>query len=114
MCHPRADRAALVGGRLSDAEPSLEARVGEDRQQLRIARLRHLLEDLPPAVTVLHAGRGDGDREDQPEGVDEEVSLASGDLFPRVVAPAPPLFSATRTDWLSKMAALGWTRRSSF
>jgi hypothetical protein len=50
-------------------EPALVARIREDRQQLGIVRLGHLLQDFPPAIAVLHTGRGDYDREDQPEGV---------------------------------------------
>src|SRR5690606_18294178 len=95
-------------------EPAPVARIGEDRQQLGVVHLGHLLQNLPPTIAVLHAGGSDRDRENQPERVDEEVPLASGDLLPGVVAPALPLFSATRTDWLSRMAALGWVRRPSF
>jgi hypothetical protein len=41
-------------------------------------------------------GRHD-DRQDQPEGIDEEMALAPLDLFARVVAGDPP-FSVVLTD----------------
>ena len=88
-------------------EPAPIGCVGEDREQLGEARLGHLLQNLVCAIAVLHAGSRDPHGQDQSERVREEVSLASGDLLARVVSPAPPLFSATRTLWLSRMAALG-------
>jgi len=48
-------------------------------------------------VTVLPAGRRDHYREEQPEGVNEDVPFAAVDVFGLVVAVDPP-FSVVFTD----------------
>jgi hypothetical protein len=55
------------------------------------------LQELCRAIAVLHTGGRHDHRQDQPEGIDEEVTLAAFDLFARVVAPEPP-FSVVLTD----------------
>jgi hypothetical protein len=45
----------------------------------------------------LHAGGRDHDREEQPEGVDEDVPFAAVDVF-RLVAAVDPPVSAVFTD----------------
>jgi hypothetical protein len=57
-------------------------------------------------ITILHTGRRDDDRQDQPEGIAEEVTLTPLDLLARVITPDPP-FSVVFTDWLSRRPALG-------
>ena len=57
-------------------------------------------------LTILHTSRRDDDREQQSEGIDEEMPLAAFDLFAGIVPPEPP-FSVVLTDWLSMMPALG-------
>ena len=47
-----------------------------------------------------------GDQQ-QPERIDQDVTLASVDLLARIVAVDPP-FSVVLTDWLSRIAAEGW------
>jgi hypothetical protein len=42
-------------------------------------------------VTVLHAGGRNHYREEQPEGVDEDVPFAAVDVFGLVVAVDPPV-----------------------
>jgi hypothetical protein len=44
--------------------------------------------------------------QDQAQGVDEEMSLSSGDSLSCVVSTSAP-FSVVLADWLSMMAALG-------
>jgi hypothetical protein len=48
----------------------------------------------------------DNDGEDQPERVDDDVSLASLDLLATIVTAWPP-FSVVFTVWLSMITALG-------
>jgi hypothetical protein len=52
------------------------------------------------------------DREEQPERVDQDVTLAAVDPLTAVVAVRPPL-SVVRTDWVSMIAAEGWRSRPS-
>ncbi len=58
------------------------------------------------AIAVLHTGGRHDHREDQPEGIDEDMALAPLDLFARVIAVDPP-FSVVLTDCLSRIPALG-------
>jgi hypothetical protein len=55
------------------------------------------LQELFRTIAVLHPGGRHDHREDQPAGIDEEVTLAAFDLVARVVAPEPP-FSVVLTD----------------
>jgi hypothetical protein len=55
------------------------------------------LEELLRPVTVLDASGRHHYCQDQPERIDEEVTLAAFDLFACVVAPEPP-FSVVLTD----------------
>jgi hypothetical protein len=57
-------------------------------------------------VTVGDVGGVNYDSEDEPLGVDEEMSLATTQVLRTVIAMGPP-FSVVLTDWLSRMAALG-------
>lgn len=72
------------------------------------------LKHRPRPYGVVHVGRIHGHGQDEPEGVYDEMALTSGDLLATVYAPAVPLFSATRTDWLSRMAAEGVSARPAF
>ena len=47
-------------------------------------------EELLGSITILHTGRRDDDREEQSEGIDEEMPLAALDLFAGIVPPEPP------------------------
>ena len=57
-------------------------------------------------VPILDIGRVDYYRQQQPYGVDDDVSLASCDFLAGVIATRPP-FSVVLTDWLSIMPTLG-------
>ena len=57
-------------------------------------------------VAVLYTGGGDDHREEPPEGIDKDVTLAPLDLFVCIKAADPPC-SVVLTDWLSMMPALG-------
>ena len=90
--------------------------VGEDRLQEGKQPAGVAIQDQEGAVAVLYVGRVDGDREDQAEGVDEQVALLALDLFARVIArrvDARPPFSAPFTLWLSITPALGEAARPS-
>jgi hypothetical protein len=63
------------------------------------------VQQLHRPVAVLHAGSRDRHREEQPEGVDEDVPFAAVDVFGLVVAVDPPV-SVVLTDWLSMIPAL--------
>ena len=54
-------------------------------------------EELLGSITILHTGRRDDDREEQSEGIDEEMPLAALHLLAGIVAPPPP-FSVVLTD----------------
>jgi hypothetical protein len=58
-------------------------------------------------ITIVHTGRRDDDRQHQPQGIDEDVTLTPLDLLARVIPPDPPC-SVVFTDWRSRMPALGW------
>jgi hypothetical protein len=57
-------------------------------------------------IAVLHISRSDHHGEQQPEGIDEDMPLATIDMFGLIVAVDPP-FSVVLTDWLSITPALG-------
>ena len=65
-------------------------------------------------VSILHAGGVDGDGQEQPERVGQDVTLATGDLLARVipgrVERGPPL-RAPLALWLSMMAVVGLASR---
>ena len=68
------------------------------------------------AVPVLQVGRVHRDRQDQTEGIDEQMALLALDFLARVIAggvDAGPPFSAPFTLWLSITPALGLASRSS-
>jgi hypothetical protein len=67
------------------------------------------VKELFRPIAILDAGSRHHHRQDQPEGIDQEMPLASLDLFARVIAAEPP-FSVVFTDWLSRIPALGWRR----
>ena len=93
-----------------------EGRLGEDRLQEGKEPARLAVQDQAGAVAVLQVGRMHDDREDQAEGVDEEMALLAFDLFARVIArrvDARPPFSALFTLWLSITPALGEASRPS-
>ena len=58
------------------------------------------------SVSILNARGVDHDREDQAQGIDDEMALTTGYLLARIKAARPP-FSVVFTDWLSTTAALG-------
>ena len=55
------------------------------------------VEELFRSIAILHAGSRHHHRQDQPEGIDEDMSLAAFDLFARIIAADPP-FSVVLTD----------------
>jgi hypothetical protein len=65
--------------------------------------VQHQLRTIP----VLDIGRVDDHENQQADRVDEDVPLATIDLFARIVTVRPP-FSVVFTDWLSMTAALGF------
>jgi hypothetical protein len=82
------------------------AAVGPDQLQTR-KQPGQPLERQPSAIAVLNVGGVDDNRQDQPQRVDDDVTLAPDYLFARVVAPAKAPFSTLLTLWLSMIAALG-------
>ena len=66
------------------------------------------------SVSILHAGGVDGDGQEQPKGVGQDVTLATGDLLARIIAGrverGPPL-TAPLVVWLSRMAVVGLASR---
>jgi hypothetical protein len=70
--------------------------VGPDMPQPRVLVAEGLQERLG-SMPVLDTGGRHDDRQDQPEGIDEDMALAPLDLFARVVAVDPP-FSVVLTD----------------
>jgi hypothetical protein len=63
--------------------------IGPDHVQARTAVPQDVQQGHGP-VTALHAGGRDHDREEKPEGVDEEVPCAAVGMFALVVAVDPP------------------------
>ncbi len=55
------------------------------------------LRQTPSAIAALHTGRREHDCQQQPEGIDQNVTLAAVDLFIRIYA-ADPAFSVIVTD----------------
>jgi len=70
-------------------------------------------DDLWAAIPILGARLVNEDRDDQAEGVNDDVALAPFDLLAGVVASRPP-FSVVLTDWLSTIPALGSSLRPEF
>jgi hypothetical protein len=66
------------------------------------------------SIAILHAGGVDGDGQEQPKGVGQDVTLATGDLLARIkagrVERGPPL-TAPLVVWLSMMAVVGLASR---
>jgi hypothetical protein len=62
------------------------------------------------SIAILNVRRVNNDRDQQPKRIDEQVPLATIDLFARIVSVRPPL-SVVLTDWLSMTAALGCRSR---
>ena len=66
------------------------------------------------SVSILHAGRVDGDGQEEPKRVGQNVALAPCDLLARVIAGrverSPPL-RAPLALWLSRMAMVGLASR---
>lgn len=58
------------------------------------------------SVAILDARGMHDHRQDQSQGIDDQMAFAPFDLLPRVV-PAFPPFSADFTDWLSSIPAEG-------
>jgi hypothetical protein len=67
------------------------------------------LQELRRPIALLDPGGGNDQGEDQPEGVNQEVTLTPLDLLARVIAPEPP-FAVVFTDGLALRPALGWRR----
>jgi hypothetical protein len=70
--------------------------VGPDVPQPRLA-MSEALQELCRAIAVLHPGGCHDHREDESEGIDEEMTLATFDLFAGIVPTEPP-FSVVLTD----------------
>lgn len=85
------------------------SRVGPVGPNLRQPRALepYLLYHLLRPVAVLHVGRMHDHADDQPQGIDDNMALASFNLLASVVTARRPPFSVVLTDWLSKIAALG-------
>ena len=64
------------------------------------------IDDQPRPISVLHIGRMHHHRQQQSQGIYDDVSLSTIDLFTSVIATRPP-FSVVFTLWLSMIAALG-------
>jgi len=64
------------------------------------------------SISILNVGGVDHHGQEQSHGVYYDVTLATSDLFPRIIAAGPP-FSVVFTDWLSMIAALGVASRPS-
>jgi len=79
--------------------------VGPDDFETSPARTQ-LLDQEFTAVTVLDVGRVNHQREDQPERVHDDMTLAPLGFLARIVPSVAP-FSAVLTDWLSITPALG-------
>lgn len=65
---------------------ALVTRVGEDALDEGEEAARADIEDKPCAIAVLHRGGVNDDVQEEAEGVDEDVSLATRDLLARIVA----------------------------
>ena len=81
------------------------AAVREDQLQSAEA-CAQLTEEQLAAVAILKVRGMHEQGDDQPEGVDDQMTLATAYLLARIVPPVPP-FSAVLTDWLSRMPTLG-------
>ena len=77
------------------------------KDQLQSAKPRTQLpnQELGPVAVLDIRGMHD-QRHDQPQRVDDQMTLAAQDFLARVVPTIPP-FSAVLTDWLSRMPTLG-------
>ena len=73
-------------------EPSPVRSIGEDGEQFRVPGLGHLLQKSASPVPVLNSGSDHHHRQDQFEGVDEEVSLASMIFLPPSYPQHRPFF----------------------
>lgn len=71
----------------------------------------HLREEGLAAPAVVLVCREDLDAGQQAGSLDQRVALAAVQLLVPVVAADPP-FSLVRTDWLSRMAAVGFASLS--
>ena len=97
------DAAVPTGGPIDEA--SGIAAVGPDDLQATPARAQ-LLDQPLGAIPILDVGRVDDQCDDQPQRVDDHMTLAAKRFLARVV-PAIPPFSAVLTVWLSMIPALG-------
>lgn len=68
--------------------------------------IAQFLHDKPASITILNVGRVHHHDQDQPQGINEQVSLTPRNLLSSVITAAPP-FSAVLTLWLSRIPALG-------
>ena len=89
-------------------KPTGIAAVSEDQSQTAQTTgiVTQLLEEQFSTISVLYVGRMDNQRDNQANGVDDQMTLAAKDFLARIV-PAIPPFSAVLTDWLSMMPTLG-------
>lgn len=81
--------------------------VRKDRLQAGELLPAELCEYKSRAHRIMYIGCMDCHGKHHPQRIYNEVSLSSGNLLAAIESPAVPLFSATRIDWLSTMAALG-------
>ena len=98
------DKTSVPATRPVHELPGIAA-IGEDPLQTPETRSQ-LADQQFSAVAVLNIGRVHHERDDQAEGVDNQVTLAPRDFLARVVPTIPP-FSAVLTDWLSMIPTLG-------
>jgi hypothetical protein len=90
--------------------------IGEDAHNEREQSSRTFVENQCRAVTILDVGRVNHCAQQQAERVYENMALLALDLLARVIAMrinVRPPFSALFTLWLSMIAAVGLTARSS-
>lgn len=87
----------------------LVGRIDPDLSQPREPVPEACQEQFGP-VPIRHMGWMDQDRQQQTRGVDEDVALAPIYLLAAVVPPDPP-FSVVLTDWLWRIAPVGWAFR---
>ena len=59
---------------------------------------QHAFQKPAGALALAHVSRMDQDRQDQPEGVDQQVALAAVDFLDGVIAPFGPPFLVVLTD----------------
>ena len=95
---------------------TLIAAVSVDAFDERKQTARSAIEHQRHAIAVLNAGGMNGDVQQQPERVDQDVALATRDLLASIIAlriERSPPFCAAFALWLSMIPTLGLASRPS-